>query len=94
MICTIACNDTNENQTIILSIDAISPNARNNIVGAIKAACFEYTNTLNDKTRSSFNWGDFCTYIPEETCLNHGFRVIGSYIAGITVDHDEVLVEA
>ena len=91
MIHTIACTDTNKSQTLILHVDAISSSAQNDITGAIKAACCEYVSTFKNKKSNSFNWSDFCAHVPDDICLNHGFRKIGNYIADFSVNHNESL---
>ena len=48
--------------------------------------------TALSATNDNFNWGDFALWLPEEYAKKHGFEVLDTGVASLTVDHDESLL--
>lgn len=43
-------------------------------------------------TCGNFNWGDMALWLPEKFAKAHGFEIVDSCVADLTVCHDESLL--
>lgn len=84
--------------TLVITLEVLVDNI--NIEQAVMDACKEYCQTEDGKYTYcncncfSFNWGDFVTYVPNEICKKHGFRIFESeYMEELQVDFNQQLVD-
>lgn len=84
--------------TLVITLEILDESL--NIEQAVMDACAEYCKTEEGKYTyadyncCNFNWGDFATYVPNEICVKHGFKILDSEsVEELRFDFNQQLVD-
>lgn len=99
MLKTIVATDRDglDVHTLTIMLDVFDSSI--NVEQAVIDACTEYCRTEEGKYTYcncncfNFNWGDFATYVPNDICMKHGFKILDSeQVEELCFDFNQTLV--
>lgn len=100
MLATIVATDKDglDVRTLTITLDVFNNDI--DVEKAVIDACTEYCKTEEGRWTYcecncfNFNWGDFTTYVPNEICEKHGFKIIDTaQVEELCFDFNQQLVD-